>query len=121
MKNLDLHTYNQLKRRDDMDDVTLQDVLDCMSEDGLSMIRIMMLEIRDSIYEPVEINESTVKSLYLNLLTENYDTIMMYHGEAFTTGIMELYAECELYEKCTKIKAGINSVNDLTNKIKKNV
>ncbi len=104
-----------------MDNVTLEDVLDCMNANGLSMIRIMMLEIRNRIDEPVEINESTVKSLYLNLLTENYDTIMMYHGEAFTTVIMELYAECELYEKCTLIKEGIKGVNDLTNKIKKNV
>ena len=37
-----------------MDDVTLQEVLDCMSDDGLSMTRIMMLEIRDSIDEPVD-------------------------------------------------------------------
>jgi len=96
--------------------VTLEDVLDGMDDNGLSMIRIMMLEIRSRIEEPVEINESTVKSLYLNLLTENYDTIMMYHGEAFTTGIMELYAECELYEKCVLIKNGITSVNDLIEK-----
>jgi hypothetical protein len=104
-----------------MDDVTLEDVLDGMDDNGLSMIRIMMLEIRNRIDEPVEINESTVKSLYLNLLTENYDTIMMYHGESFTTAIMELYADCELYEKCNLLKEGIKSVNALTNKIKKNV
>ena len=113
MKNLDLHTYNQLKRRDDMDDVTIKDIFHNMSDNDASMIRIMMLEIRNRIDEPVEINESTVKSLYLNLLTENYDTIMMYHGEEFTTAIMKLYADCELYEKCTKIKAGIKNVNDL--------
>ena len=101
--------------------ITLDDILEEMDDNTLSMIRVMMLEIRNNIEEPVEINESTVKSLYLNLLTENYDTIMMYHGEAFTTVIMELYAECELYEKCTLIKEGIKGVNDLTNKIKKNV
>jgi len=101
--------------------ITLDDILEEMDDNTLSMIRVMMLEIRNNIEEPVEINESTVKSLYLNLLTENYDTIMMYHGEAFTTGIMELYADCELYEKCALIKNGITSVNDLTSKIKKNV
>jgi len=101
--------------------MTLKDIFHSIDDHSLSMIRIMMLEIRNRIDEPVEINESTVKSLYLNLLTENYDTIIMYHGEAFTTVIMELYADCELYEKCTLIKNGITSVNDLTNKIKKNV
>jgi len=99
--------------------ITLEDILDEMDDNTLSMIRVMMLEIRNRIDEPVEINESTVKSLYLNLLTANYDTIMMYHGESFTTAIMELYADCELYEKCTKIKAGIKNVNDLIYKTTK--
>jgi hypothetical protein len=92
---------------------TLEDVLDGIDDNGLTMIRIMMLEIRNRIDKPVEINNSTVKSLYLNLLTENYDTIMMYHGEEFTTAIMEIYAECELYEKCVMIKGGIKDVNKL--------
>jgi hypothetical protein len=96
--------------------ITLKDIFHSMDDHSLSMIRIMMLEIRDRIDEPVEINESTVKSLYINLLTENYDTIMMYHGECFTTAIMKLYAECELYEKCAKIKADIKSVNNLIEK-----
>jgi len=99
--------------------ITLEDILDEMDDNTISMIRVMMLEIRNRIDEPVEINESTVKSLYLNLLTANYDTIMMYHGESFTTAIMELYADCELYEKCTKIKAGIKNVNDLIYKTTK--
>jgi len=99
--------------------ITLEDILDEMDDNTLSIIRVMMLEIRNRIDEPVEINESTVKSLYLNLLTANYDTIMMYHGESFTTAIMELYADCELYEKCTKIKAGIKNVNDLIYKTTK--
>jgi len=99
--------------------ITLEDILDEMDDNTLSIIRVMMLEIRNRIDEPVEINESTVNSLYLNLLTANYDTIMMYHGESFTTAIMELYADCELYEKCTKIKAGIKNVNDLIYKTTK--
>jgi hypothetical protein len=100
-----------------MDDVTLQDVLDCMDDNSLSMIRVMMLEIRHRIDVPVEINESTVKSLYLNLLTGNYETIMMYHGEEFTTELMELYAKCELYEKCVLIRDDIKSVKDLIKKL----
>ena len=96
--------------------IGLEDILDGINKNGSSMIRVMMLEIRNRIDEPVEINESTVKSLYLNLLTENYDTIMMYHGEAFTTEIMKLYAECELYEKCNQIKKGIKYVNKLIGK-----
>jgi len=76
----------------------------------------MMLEIRHRIDEPVEINESTVKSLYLNLLTENYETIMMYHGESFTTELMEIYVECELYETCALIRDDIESVKKLIDK-----
>jgi hypothetical protein len=96
-----------------MDDITLADVLDGIDDNGLSIIRIMMLEIRHRINVPVEINESTVKSLYLNLLTQHYETIVMYHGEEFTTGVMELYAECGLYEKCALIRDAIKSVKDL--------
>jgi hypothetical protein len=101
--------------------IPLEEISNHMNTNGLSRIRILMLEIRHRIDEPVEINESTVRSLYLNLLTENYETIAMYHGEAFTTVIMELYADCELYEKCNLLKEGIKSVNALTNKINKNV
>jgi hypothetical protein len=93
--------------------ITIEDVLDHIDDRGLSMIRVMMLEIRNRIDVPVEINESTVKSLYFNLLVDNYDTIMMYHGEEFTTAIMELYVECELYEKCIIIKNSIEGVNKL--------
>jgi len=93
--------------------VDLEDILDGINANGSSMIRVMMLEIRNRIDEPVEINESTVKSLYLNLLTENYHTIMMYHGELFTTTLMELFSECELYEKCALIKSSIKYVNNL--------
>jgi len=94
--------------------INLKDILEGMSINSLTMIRVMMLEIRTRIDEPVEINESTVKSLYLNLLTENYETIMMYHGESFTTTILDLYAECELYEECVKIKDSISNVNYMT-------
>jgi hypothetical protein len=93
-----------------------EDMLDGMDVTGLTKIRMLMLEIRHRIDEPVEINDSTVKSLYLNLLTGNYDTIMMYHGESFITAIMEFYAECELYEKCTLIKNDIESVKKLIDK-----
>jgi len=73
----------------------------------------MMLEIRDRINVPVEINDSTVKSLYLNLVTGNYSTIMMYHGEEFTTEMMEMYSNCELYEVCADVRDAISDVNAL--------
>jgi hypothetical protein len=91
----------------------IDDILKDIDKSNLSIIRIMMLEIRNRIDEPVEINESTVKSLYLNLITKNYGTIMMYHGEAFIASIMELYAEYELYEICAIIKSSINNVNKI--------
>lgn len=78
----------------------------------------MMLEIRERINDVVEINESTVRSLYLNLITENYDTIMMYHGEEFTTAVMELYAECELYETCALMRDNISFVKELIETLK---
>jgi len=87
--------------------------MDYITKRHLTHIRVMMLEIRERINDVVEINESTVRSLYLNLITENYDTIMMYHGEEFTTAVMELYAECELYETCTLMRDKIGDVKKL--------
>ena len=79
----------------------------------LTYIRIMMLNIRESIDCKVEINESTVRSLYFNLIAGSYDTIVMYHGEEFTTAMMEIYAECELYEVCANIRDKMHNVNEL--------
>ena len=87
------------------------------STQSLLHIRIMMLEIRNRIDVPVEINEEVVRSLYVNLLSGNYDTIMMYHGEEFTTALMMLYAEVEAYEVCAALRNSIKTVNDLINKI----
>ena len=84
---------------------------------SLTRIRIMMLEIRNSIDVPVEINEEVVRSLYVNLLSGNYDTIMMYHGEEFTTALMKLYEEVEAYEVCAALRNSIKTVNDLISKI----
>jgi|TARA_R110000782_G_scaffold66268_1_gene134483 hypothetical protein len=84
----------------------------------LTIVRIMMLEVRDRIGGKVEINESTVRSLYLNLITENYETITMYHGEEFATEIMGIYSECELYETCVLIRDSISSVRELEDLIK---
>ena len=78
-------------------------------------VRIMMLEIRNRIDEYVEINESTVKSLYLNLLTDNYGTIMMYHGEDFINQILAMFEECELYETCILIRDQIISTKLIIN------
>ena len=84
---------------------------------SLLHIRVMMLEIRNRIDVPVEINEGVVRSLYVNLLSGNYDTIMMYHGEEFTTALMKLYEEVEAYEVCAALRNSIKTVNDLINKI----
>ena len=73
-----------------------------------------MLAIREQISDEVEINNATVCSLYFNLLVGGYDTIMMYHGDQFTTALMELYADCELYETCARMRDEIKYVNELT-------
>ena len=86
----------------------------------LTLIRIMMLEIRERINNAVEINDSTVRSLYLNLITENYETIMMYHGEQFTTAIMEMYAEVEVYETSAAVRDAIRNVKELIKITKEN-
>ena len=78
----------------------------------------MMLEVRDRIGGKVEINESTVRSLYFNLVIGNYETITMYHGEEFATTIMEIYSECELYETCALIRDSIVGVRELEELIK---
>tara|TARA_R110002074_G_scaffold115453_10_gene246394 strand:- start:1851 stop:2144 length:294 start_codon:yes stop_codon:yes gene_type:complete len=87
-------------------------------ENPLTIVRIMMLEVRDRIGGKVEINESTVRSLYLNLIAENYETITMYHGEEFATTIMGIYSECELYETCALIRDSIANVRQLEDLIK---
>jgi len=84
-----------------------------MSKATLTKIRIMMLEIRSRINGKVEINESTVRSLHFNLITENYETIRMYHGDEFTTALMEIYSECEMYETCALIRDSIDSVHKI--------
>lgn len=89
-----------------------------MNKNHLTNIRIMMLEVRSRIKGKVEINESTVRSLYLNLITENYETITMYHGEEFADAIMEIYSECELYETCALIRDSICSVREIEESIK---
>jgi len=79
----------------------------------LSKIRILMLEIRDRIDVPVTINESEVKSLYLNLITENYKTIRIVHGQEFMNALIDIYAEVELYETCADMHRDCEHVNEL--------
>lgn len=78
-----------------------------------------MLEIRSRINSPVEINSSTARSLYFNLITESYDTIAMYHGQEFAIAVMELYAECELFEVCAIMRDKIEKVKILEEKLNK--
>lgn len=62
-----------------------------------------MLEIRARIEVPVDITESSVKSLYLNLVTENYSTIRIIHGPEFMKALIDYYSDLELYETCAEM------------------
>jgi len=72
-----------------------------------------MLEIRDRIDVPVTINESEAESLYINLITENYMTIRMVHGQEFMNALIDIYAEVELYETCADMHRDCEYVNAL--------
>jgi len=81
--------------------------------DKLSKIRILMLEIRHRIDSTVVINDSEVKSLYLNIVTEKYDTIELIHGKEFMNALIKIYEEVELYEDCAEMLAQSNQLAKL--------
>ena len=88
------------------------------TQENLTQIRLMMLVIRERIASKVEINDSTVSSLALNLISGKYDTIVMYHGQEFAEALLKIYEDCELYETCAYIKEDIENVNKLLDTIK---
>lgn len=79
----------------------------------LSQVRILMLEIRHRIDSPVIINDNEVKSLYLNLITEKYDTIELIHGKEFMDTLIKIYEEMELYENCAEMLVQSNQLAKL--------
>ncbi len=72
-----------------------------------------MLEIRAKIDVPVKITESTVKSLHINMVTENYGTIRIIHGQEFMKALIDYYSDLELYETCAKMHSQSIEVDKL--------
>ena len=89
------------------------------TQENLIQIRLMMLVIKERITSEVEINDSTVSSLALNLISGKYDTIVMYHGQEFAEALLKIYEDCELYETCAYIKEDIENVNKLLDTTKR--
>ena len=82
-------------------------------DNTLSQVRLIMLEIRSRITDPVIINDQEVKSLYLNIVTEKYDTIELIHGKEFMDALIKIYEEVELYESCAEMLAQSNQLAKL--------
>ena len=72
-----------------------------------------MLEIRSRIDDKVVINDSEVRSLYFNLITEQYVTIELIHGSKFMDALIKIYEEVELYETCARIVKQRKELADL--------
>ena len=81
----------------------------------LTAVRIMVLEIRHRRPGAVKFvpDDGAIKSILLNVLTDNFSTIMYCYGHAFLLGMLELFEEAGNYEACRKMKDAVESHNVL--------